>query len=396
MNLFPRTLMNIDINTYIYILLMNTFKFNTQQRPNETIENVDLTIKTAIINFIYDKIDLSDYKFSIIKNTADIFDLKNNKYYVTANYGGMTFLLVFIKIKDSYYSYLVDRRTLSFSKHKLNIHAVKMIKVVLSCDYLLYDGSIFDCCIIDPLYDNKKQVIILDTFYFCGKNFLTYNYLKKMLFITQYMKDNLEVNDKNNIIVHIAPTFELSQMNILFNEYIKDNFKNLNIKGIGFYPMVSRNKLIYVFNKDDVSYKDKLLENKNYLKNADVLNVKENTKMTEDEENLDKCILFELADIENTEDIILNFEMVKTSIIDVYKLYSIFEENKNYYKKKIGIAYVPSYEISVKLRLLFEHDDKMIVSCKFNTMKKKWIPLEKAFIEKVNVINKDPRIKVIQ
>jgi hypothetical protein len=394
MRIYQYLLMKIDINIWIYLLLMNNFKFNV--RPNETIENVDLTIKTAIINFIYDKIDLGDYKFSIIKNTADIFDLKNNKYYVTANYGGMTFLLVFIKIKDLYYSYLVDRRTLSFSKHKLNIHAVKMIKVVLTCDYLLYDGSIFDCCIIDPLYDNKKQVIILDTFYLCGKNFLTSNYLKKMLFVNQYLKDNLEVNDRNNIIIHIAPTFELSQINLLFTDYIKENFKNLNIKGIGFYPNVSRNKLIYVFNKDDAIYKDKLLENKNYLKNSNTETKKENNKIDDENTELDKCISFELADIENTEDIILNFEIAKTSIIDVYKLYGIFEEDGNYYKKKIGIAYIPSYEISVKLRLLFEYDDKMIVSCKFNTMKKKWIPIEKAFIEKINVVNRDPRIKVIQ
>jgi hypothetical protein len=376
---------------------MNTLKINTyQQKQNDSFENIDPSIKTDVINYIYDKLDLSDYKFSIIKNTADIFDLKNSKYYITANYGGMTFLLVFIKIQEKYYSYLVDRRTLSFSKHKLNIHAVKLIRVQLSCDYLLYDGSIFDCCIIDPLYDNKKQVVILDTFYLCGKNFLTMNYLKKMLFTTQYLKNNFETNDKNSIIIHISPVYELSQSNLLFTGYIKENIKNLNIKGIGFYPNVSRTKLIYVFNKDDTIYKEKLLENKNFINSLN--NSKETTKITENDENvdsMDKIMSFELRNIENAEDIILNFEMVKTSIIDVYKLYSIFEENKNYYKKKIGIAYIPSYEISVKMRLLFEYAEKIIVSCKFNTIKKKWIPMDKAFIEKINIINRDERIKII-
>ena len=59
---------------------MNTLKINTyQQKQNDSFENIDPSIKTDVINYIYDKLDLSDYKFSIIKNTADIFYLKNSK-----------------------------------------------------------------------------------------------------------------------------------------------------------------------------------------------------------------------------------------------------------------------------------------------------------------------------
>ena len=360
-------------------------------KNNYTSENNEINIKKYILNYVYDKISLKEYKFQIIKTPADIFDIKNNKYYITPNYGGMPFLLIFIKLNNINYCYLIDRRTLSFEKHKLNINSVSLIKVDIQDNDILYDGSIFDCCIIDPLLNNKKQIIILDTFYFCGNNFLTMNYLKKNLLIMQYCELNL-INDNNSIIFYNIKIFEFSQINILFNEYIKENYKKLNIKGIALYPHVSRIKLIYVFNKEDINYKDKLINDKEYIISSKIEKNEINNSINDDK---NKIIIFELKDINYNEEIILNFELFKTTIIDVYKMYSIFFENNKYFKRKIGIAYISSYEKSIKMRKIFEFTNKMIIACKFNIYNKKWIPIDRPVLDKMNVINIDDRLKII-
>jgi hypothetical protein len=88
--------------------------------------------------------------------------------------------------------------------------------------------------------------------------------------------------------------------------------------------------------------------------------------------------------------------MTKSNISDVYKLYSIFENNNKYIKKKIGIAYIPTYVLSLTWKTYFLNKNSIIVTCKFNTNKNKWIPFEEAKIQKIDIINNDKRLKITE
>ena len=91
--------------------------------------------------------------------------------------------------------------------------------------------------------------------------------------------------------------------------------------------------------------------------------------------------------------------MKKTNISDVYKLYSIFikknkENNNIYVKKYIGIPYIPTANLSILCKTFFVNDDKLIVTCKFNTYKNKWIPVMVADVQKIDIINNEKRIQI--
>ena len=184
------------------------------------------------------------------------------------------------------------------------------------------------------------------------------------------------IND-NNLVVHRP--YEINQIPSLFQECIKNDVKKYNIKGLTFFPEFSEKKLIYIFDKNDDSTKYKLYNNiyennnldnsnnnldnsHNNLDNSNNKNIITNVNSQFNKnDNLNnkniykKIMKFSLFDIEIIDDIILNLEMHKTNIFDVFRLFGIFENNKKYIKKYIGIAHIPTYELSLHCKKIFEN-----------------------------------------
>ena len=413
---------------------MNTINFKNDE--------IDIKIKEFVINYLYSKIDVKDYRFSIIKNNENIMNIKKSKYYISANYGGIPSFLVFLKNNSNFYCYLIDRRSISFDKSFLNknnnynLNNVRMTKIKLSVNIDLYDGTIMDCCLIDKISNmremnnykekNKKlQIMINDIFFLCDNNLLKMNYKKKIFTSTCFLKNNYKFNEIDNAKLFITPIYEINQIQELYKNYIKPFSAIFNIKGIAIYPTKSSNKLIYICNQEDNEYKEELFNNEinfdSYLIETTNKNENENKNKNENEyknenenkneyknnikknkddinnfyEKVKKTIKYNLRDISYEGEIKLNFEVIKhDNIPDIYTLYGLYIYNNKIYKKNSGIAYIPDYNNSLLCKNIFMNEKKIIMECLFCPSKCKWIPLKKALINKIHIINNDNRLIV--
>lgn len=375
------------------------------ENNNEYNDNINISIKESILDYLYNRIEIGDHKYTIIKNVGDIYELKNDRYYVSGNSCGINSIIIFMKKNNNYYSYLIDRRSISYNRQTLNKAKVRFTEIKLSVDLKLYDGTIIDGILIDNdankislknnINGNSKMLfMITDVFVLNGKSIINMNYKKKMYIINDIINKSVEVNNNNNIELFISQPYELNQISSLFQENINNNTKKHNIKGIAFYPELSGSKLIYIFDKNDEKIKEELIKGIENIDN-NLLKIEEN--IDDKEVNyIDKKIIYkyEIKDIENIKDIIFNLEMKKTLINDVYKLYAIFNYNNKYIKKKIGIAYIPTFVLSLKCKNLFLNKENIIMKCSLNN--NKWIPLEESNINKIDIINLDTRFKIIE
>lgn len=381
------------------------------KQQNFHFDNIDFSIKEKIINKLYEKIEVKDFRFLIIKNIDNVIDIKNNKYYISSNYGGIPSFLIFFKFDDTYHSYLIDRRSISFDKtylNKHNLNNVRMTKVNVSVDIHMYDGTILDCILIDKQKNvgnkincfkndkviNQSQLIITDVLYLCNKNLTTQDYKNKIFLFNIFLKINYKNEKDDNIKLNVNPVYELNQVKELFTHYNKINHQILNIKGIVFHPQKSSVKLVYINNNQDNEYKEKLYDiTEKISKTETKFEIFDNFDL----QNVKKKIVFELKDISNNEDIKLNFEVKKHDCIpDIYTLYGLYLINNKIYKKKSGIAYIPDYNTTIKCKNIFQNKNKLILECLFYPSKGKWIPMKVSSIEKMHIINNEKRLKIIE
>ena len=375
-------------------------------------DNINISIKESILDYLYNRIEIGDHKYTIIKNVGDIYELKNDRYYVSGNSCGINSIIIFMKKNNNYYSYLIDRRSISYNRQTLNKAKVRFTEIKLSVDLKIYDGTIIDGILIDndvnkiSLKNNvvnvntngdgktKMLFMITDVFVLNGKSIINMNYKKKMYIINDIINKYVEVNNNNNIELFISQPYELNQISSLFQDNILNNTKKYNIKGIAFYPELSGSKLIYIFDKNDEKIKEELVKGIENIDN-NLLKLEEDIE-DKDCNNIDKKIIYkyEIKDIENIKEIILNLEMKKTLMNDVYKLFAIFNYKNKYIKRKIGIAYIPTFILSLKCKNLFLNKENIIMKCLL--INNKWIPLEESDINKIDIINLDTRFKIIE
>jgi hypothetical protein len=380
---------------------------NNNQRNNSNANNEEFGIKSYLLDYLYNKIEVGEHKYTIIKNIADIYDLKSKKYYVSANSCGINAIIIFLKKENEYLSYLIDRRSISYNRQTLNKSGVRIIEIKLSVDLKLYNGTILDGIIIDSdsniignsenkLESNKINFMVTDIFILGGKSLMTTDYKKKM-YLGNLMFEKLISNadKKNNIEINISRPYEMNEIKELFINDINIGIKKLNIKGITFYPQYSGTKLIYIFDKQDEKYKSELMEGKAEINLIGQSDLGQDNFEYSDKKRLFK---FELVDPEYLDDIVKNLEMVKTQTQDVYKLFGIFtciQDNKQIFlKKNIGYAYIPTYILSIKCKLYFMNRESIIMSCAFNTIKNKWIPIDEADESKIDILNEEKRLKI--
>lgn len=383
---------------------------NYQKSNNSSNSNNDENgIKSYLLDYLYNKIEVGEHKYTVIKNIADIYDLKSKKYYISANSCGINAIIIFLKKDGDYLSYLIDRRSISYNRQSLNKSGVRVTEIKLDVDLKLYDGTILDGIIIDSdsnIIGNsdakqeptKMNFMITDVFMLGGKSLITIDYKKKMYISSLMFEKIISSNsNSNNITMTISRPYEMNEIKELFATDINHGIKNLNIKGITFYPQYSGTKLIYIFDKQDEKYKQELMERKGEINIIGQTNLCQENFEYSDKKRQFK---FELVNPECLDDIVLNLEMVKTSTQDVYKLFGIFsgiqEKKPIFIKKNISFAYIPTYILSIKCKLYFMNRESIVMSCVFNTQKNKWIPIDEAEVQKIDILNEEKRLKITE
>ena len=355
-----------------------------------------MNVQEAIITYIYQQIPLKNFRYKILKDKDDLSYLRKNQHYIAPNYYGHNNLLVLTKIGTNFYSFFIDRKTLTYSKDKLDISRViiKKIKIFAAAD--LYNGTILDGILVN---NNKKQTfIITDAYYVSGKSFLNIDYKTKMQqlknIISKKIKKSDAADDIEYYVDDVKTYIDLETMADIKKNKI-NTFNEFNSRGLIFYPSISGKKFIYTINNNQKNLnKNSIHESKHESKKDVHVKFKKslsNKKIESDDESSS-------SDSESSDDDsnkktnykspkkeIGTFLMKKTITSDIYDLCL----NNDSKKVKIGIAYIPSISASKKCREFFEDDvNEVIVNCHWHEKFTKWIPddLSKKKVDSVETI----------
>lgn len=309
-----------------------------------------------IIDYLYSAIDISKFRYKILEFEEDL-ELISGNFFISPNFSGLNCLMIFVEINKKNYSYLIDRKTLTYRKSQINLDSINFFPINLKLDRSIYYGTVFDGILIQQ--KTKRTFVITDVYQFRGKNLEDDKLNSKLINIKTYLNNvyNPSMGDIELLINKINDITYIEKL--VITDIPK--YKTLPIRGIVFHPEVSGTKLIYLFN--------------NKIKSEEP---KAETKKP-------KIRLICKTD----EPVIITFEMRKTNIPDVYKLFLI-EKIKRSGKdilmcRKMDIAYIPTKQCSFMCRELVKMspNGKVLMKCKYDIEKEKWIPIEKDITKKI-------------
>lgn len=360
---------------------------HTQQNYHKTNLDNESEQKQQIINYIYSVIEVSRYKYKVLEVEDDLQLLDVNKYVVSANFTGPNCLLVFIKIKDKFYSHLIDRKTLSYNPSQIKLDNLKTTRVRVALDQSIYDGSIFDGILLQQ--GSSRTFVITDCYYFRGKNLSDDQLVYKLINVKSYLEANYKSdNIINTLKLSVNKIYELSDISTLITNDIPKT-KNINIRGITFHPIISGTKLIYLFGNEAKTTNNTFqLNQKQYHVPINSVGKQSANSGTDQQETHPKHKTTVTYVCKTDQPIFATLEIRKTETVDVYKLYSVekcTKNNKTVLKsKKMGIAYIPTEKCSRTCKNLISSDNsRILMKCQFIQDKNKWMPIEQDSISKI-------------
>lgn len=345
-------------------------------RTNRFLNQVG--VKSDLLRYIYDNVNMSKYRYKVLNKEEELQQI-TSEYYISPNYSGITCLLVFVKLREKYYSFLIDRRTLQFDIDKINVEELRITPLSIRLGKDIYKGSIMDGVLLYPkLTNNRKVFMINDVYQFCGMDMeitkMTHKFMNLNSFLSKHMVDDSILN---NVTLIANNVFELTSIRSVINGEIKDTVPyNTHIKGLAFYPSYSGTKLLYMYGNNQNASNS--TTSTNVTKQTSV----NNSSPTTGEVEKNTPLSF-LKDMKMEEPLHAIFEMRKTDTVDVYKLYLIKKiKTKGKVKiknVKIGLAYIPTDACTHLCNGMFEEDcDKVMVQCEYNNDRDKWVPVSKS------------------
>jgi len=301
-------------------------------------------IKTEMLDYLYQNIDIFQLRYCIIKTKDHAQQLKQQTYFVTPHFHGYNYLLVIKRFSDNLVrAYLVYRMDLKFNRQDVNNINTKIYTLSFtdtnSIDINQYNDTVLDGKLV--FKKDQKIFLINDILYLSGNKCLTYK-LEEKIDIVDKELDNLNDILENNFELRSIRIYKYNEISdLVYNKIRNSDFK---INGLVFLPNRSGKILIYINDNEFESIKS----SPNLEVNTDVTNIK----------------LQPDCDLKNRE-----LLLQKTQLVDVYEVFTLDKSIR------FGICAVPNIDLSFKLRNHFKSNDQLITQCGFDMKFAKWKPL---------------------
>lgn len=306
----------------------------------------DNNIKDIVINKLYNLINISNFRYKLLKSTDLLEQIKNEHYYISYNTKGISFFLIFFTLENINHVYLINRKFLSYNKNSIDINKI----IIYKCDSNLFSNKLFTNTLLDIKKVETNKYIILDIFILNKINFLNIDMVQKMNYI--YGIYNLYFDKSIYNLFSINTLYKLTEIKKLLL-YIKNN----NINSIIFYPYLSGINIIfidcikkYTINNDDqnISFFETKDSYYNYLINKKYNNYDVNKKEI--------------------------FWVNKTPIIDVYILQKI-NKTIDVSNSTNEFALIPNIKTSHMCYNNLLNINKKKFLCYYNNKFNKWVPV---------------------
>jgi hypothetical protein len=354
-------------------LVMHKHITNCRTKAQDALVVQLIKDKSTVVDFLYSKIDLSKYRYNILNHVDKLKFLQENIHFVSPNYNGFNYLIIFMKLNNENVCIAIDRKKLSYHKNQLDMNNLQILKLDMKTNDTLYNGTIFDGKLINN--NNKYIFLIQDCFYMMGNKLLNMNMKDKMThlnsvinnnFINSVINNNFKDNYSKNIIFKINKLYNYDDIETLVNKMDTLEYKSY---GLIFFPQVSGITTLHIEKKDTN------------------INTREQNINTREINNKKEITINNRDNIEQkTYNIITNFvnflknriysyeENGKTKILSLSKteitdVYDIFDNTE-----KLGIALIPNLRISHMCSELIT-DKPIKFKCVYCNKFKKWIPL---------------------
>lgn len=308
----------------------------------------DFSTKNKIIDYLFNSFDLSKFRFNMLDNLEKLNNLKKNIHYVSPNFKGYNYFVIFTKINHQQMCVCIDKKKLSYHRNKVNPKYINIYKVKVGTSMAIFNGTIFDCKLM--MSKGNSIMLIKDCYKIMANNLLNMEMKEKMSYINSIIDNQFKKNCCSNFVFKLNKLYEYEHLDTLINNIIpKCKF---TVQGLVFYPKFSGITVIYnEQKKESIEYKSdetKVVENKSYDMICDI----------------NSMLCSRKYDYESGKQKRLFIE--KTDITDVYNLFDG--------TTKVGIAHVPNMKISLYLQ--DNVTDKTEINCVFNKKFKKYIPLK--------------------
>lgn len=310
--------------------------------------------KKDIINYLFNTLDLSKYRYNILNNLQRLKFLKQNKHYVSPNFRGYNYLIIFKKINGKNYAVAIDRRKLKYKREQIDINKVFIVSLKINPSQSIFRGTIFD----GKLINIKKNYVFLiqDCYHLMGNNLTATELKQKMQLLDDLLNNQFSAPNKN-FTFKINKLYNYDELPTLVNDTIKKC--SIPCQGLIFYPKFSGITMIYVERKTDKIE----ISNENNEVNAPSYQMFQ---------QLEKYLKQRKYSYE-TDGKRKNFWLKITDITDVYEMF----ESKD--GDKIDIVHIPNLKTSHLCYSALKDGTRKEFNCIFYPKFKKWIPLKEAY-----------------
>lgn len=339
-------------------------KKTTRFGTSDAIVINDLTLKSKIIDFLFSSIDLSNYRYNMLNNIQRLQFLKETEHYVTPNFMGYNYLLLFLTIDNIKYCVAVDKKRLSYHKNQVQIKKVNMYKILINASNSIFRGTIFDCKLINSSSSNgnrttyKYFMLIKDCFYLMGNKIIDLEMMQKISHIDNVIKTQFTNGSKcKNFIFKINKLNDYSELKNLIDNVLPTC--SVKCQGLVFYPKYSGINVVYLDKKQDkidINSSNQLDNNSIESKSYDLIF------------NLTKYLKCRNYSYESTGKS-KKLWLKNTEIPDVYNLHEELDDDK------LGIAHIPNLKISHLCRTNVTDYNAKRFLCRYNKDFKKWMPI---------------------